>query len=213
MKNIHLIITVLSVIALFGVNTVKADHRNQEAGRTAPTAPRTVAIQHAPHPIIQQQQRAAHRASHSFQNPQPQTNQYNHEEHHHDRDRTTVFFYPYLPAFGEPFVPDTYYDDSSTDNSSYNEPSNDNTGSDNSSYSSPDNSTDSSDLNGNWVSAQNGAVPDNAISYQENNVTVYYCRALYNNQIYYGRLTDACYVEDKANAATIRLNVYDVLVQ
>jgi hypothetical protein len=75
-----------------------------------------------------------------------------------------------------------------------------------------------------WVAAHNGEVPDNAIPYTDDNGqndtdysndnSAYYCRAQYNNEVYDGVLVanEGCYVEDSANAATIRLENYDVLV-
>jgi hypothetical protein len=72
-----------------------------------------------------------------------------------------------------------------------------------------------------WVNAINGQVPPNAIAEQDsteennnaNNVS-YYCRAIYNEQIFYGELVpgDGCYVEDSAHQATIRLKDYQALV-
>jgi hypothetical protein len=47
---------------------------------------------------------------------------------------------------------------------------------------------------------------------QSNNM--FYCRGQYNNQRYSGQLVagEGCYVDDNLNAATIRLENYQVLV-
>lgn len=67
--------------------------------------------------------------------------------------------------------------------------------------------------NGVWVTANSGNVPDNAIAYSDQNGnTAYYCRAMYNNQLYYGELlpNDGCYAQDQSTL--IRFTEYDVLV-
>jgi hypothetical protein len=72
-----------------------------------------------------------------------------------------------------------------------------------------------------WVAAANGEVPNGAEPYtddnqsqQSNNVAMFYCRGQYNNQSYSGVLVagEGCYVDDHVNAATIRLQNYQVLV-
>lgn len=67
--------------------------------------------------------------------------------------------------------------------------------------------------NGNWVSTENGNVPNNAIGYQDQDGNiVYYCRASYNGQLYYGVLIpdDGCYTQDQSTS--IRFSTYEALV-
>lgn len=68
--------------------------------------------------------------------------------------------------------------------------------------------------NGNWVPFDNYNIPNNAVVYQdENGNSGYYCRALFNNQLYYGQFipNDGCYSQDQG--ATIRFDKFDILVQ
>jgi hypothetical protein len=95
--------------------------------------------------------------------------------------------------------------------------------------------------NGNWVSANNGYVPSNAVPYatstdasseaygdnaadnyannsngnsNQNNTPSYYCRAVSNNQYVEGVLVpnDGCYVQNNAESSTTRYGNYQVLV-
>lgn len=121
-----------------------------------------------------------------------------HGRHHHDDDNGFVTFYPYgfQPAY---YDQSTISDDYTNQESTY----------DTTNASNPSTA-------GNWVYSQNGAVPNDAIPYQnQDGVTFYRCRAHINEQIYYGQLflNDACYIEDGTNSATIRFDVYEVLVQ
>ena len=84
------------------------------------------------------------------------------------------------------------------------------------------NTSETVDNQGSWVPAHNGDVPDNALPYapdngdngNDNSNNAFYCRGQYNNQTYDGVLIagEGCYVDDNANAATIRLQNYEVLL-
>lgn len=67
--------------------------------------------------------------------------------------------------------------------------------------------------NGIWVQTSEGSVPEGAIVYEtRNNADTYYCRATYNNIVYYGVLIrgEGCYIQD--GNATIRFTQYLALV-
>ena len=68
-----------------------------------------------------------------------------------------------------------------------------------------------------WVDAANGQVPNGAVPYSDENqasTNSFYCRGNYNGQLYSGELVanDGCFIDDNMNAATIRLQNYQVLV-
>jgi hypothetical protein len=69
-----------------------------------------------------------------------------------------------------------------------------------------------------WVNASNGEVPNGAVPYSDENHAPsnnsFYCRGNYNGQLYSGELiaNEGCLVDDNMNAATIRLQNYQVLV-
>jgi hypothetical protein len=72
-----------------------------------------------------------------------------------------------------------------------------------------------------WVPAANGQVPNGAVPYSDDNnppqagsASEFYCRGQYNNQSYSGVLVagEGCFIDDRVNAATIRLQNYQVLV-
>lgn len=64
-----------------------------------------------------------------------------------------------------------------------------------------------------WASASNGQVPDDAIAYDDNGTTVYYCRANYEGQLYYGELipNDGCYLEYQNSS--LKVEDYEVQIQ
>lgn len=122
---------------------------------------------------------------------------------HHNHNNQVFFFstYPYYPYYYPSYAPaysppaDNDYYPAESDYTSAPE------------YSNP---------SGTWVTASGGAVPEYAVvASQDNGNNVYYCRVQYNNQTYYGTLVinDACYVDDSANAVTMRFDNYQVLVQ
>lgn len=118
-----------------------------------------------------------------------------HEGEHRHRTGGTVIYYPFIYS-----SPTYYYP---TDDSSYVD------------YSSPP-AVETNTISlpeGVWVAASNGDVPENAIEYSvQNGVSIFYCRASYQGNMYYGQLSpnDACVYRD--SSVTLRFTSYDVLV-
>jgi len=133
-------------------------------------------------------------------NNHPTNNNGNHNHHHFNQNNNGYYFYnnvavPYYVAPAED-EDDSYVQPEDEDNDNAN-------------------NNDQANLTGNaWASANDGQVPQNAVSYQDGNgATVYYCRTLYNSTEYYGYLVsgDGCYVDDQST--TLRFEQYEVLVQ
>jgi hypothetical protein len=68
-----------------------------------------------------------------------------------------------------------------------------------------------------WVNAMNGNVPDKAFIYQDTNTSrlLYYCRAEFHYQVYYGVLIPdrGCTIGDSAYNDQVTLSSYQVLVR
>jgi hypothetical protein len=169
------------------------------------------------HQNIQQNNMNFHQGNQG--NNQGHNNYNNNRNNNHNNHNNNVNseFFPFYPVY--PIVSPDYgyydYDSAPASDDSY-------FGGNDSFYDSSDNNSavsSSSSVaqypNGNWVSADNGNVPNNAIVYNNTNtngISTYYCRADYNGQTYYGLLVpnEGCYVQDQT--VSIRFNTYDVLV-
>jgi hypothetical protein len=136
--------------------------------------------------------------------------------HYNHHNNSTVYVYPFAASETYVSAPIVTSDDDSyvrnvPDDMNRNQNANVNT------------QSQRSAPNGKWVDAQNGDVPDNALQYtDENNLqaedgstdtNVFYCRGVYNNNVVDGVLvpSEGCYIDDAVNAATIRLQHYQVL--
>lgn len=162
--------------------------------------------------------RHSHSSSHSSSKPIitrnnfPQGYHNNHRNYHHQNNAVV---YPYVTYEAAPVVNDDAYEE---DGYVRNMPDNDVNREQTDTIHDAATST-----NGKWVDAHDGELPDNAVPYTDANDlesdsgestgNVFYCRGVYNNEIYDGILVpdEGCYVDDRVNAATIRLQNYQVL--
>lgn len=122
----------------------------------------------------------------------PETVQRNHEQGHRHNESGSAPFVDYF--FSSPLDETVYPATYENDNSYVTEQSNEN----------------NENEDGNWVSAQNGEVPANAVISEESGT--YSCRSFSNNTMYYGVVVpQGCNV--KIDNGTILFNSYDVLTQ
>lgn len=146
-----------------------------------------------------------------------QNKNFSHEWNHQPRDgehrefyrrnRSTQFYYT-APVISN----ETYYFPANDDSYSNYYPTT--TIPDTTIYNQTSNDDDQSYPSGNWINASNGQIPPNAIPYK-NDMTIFYCRGIYNNQIIYGlaKAQEGCYSKDNLSNTSVHLDVYQILTQ
>lgn len=207
---------ILSLFLLILIGLAFATLANWHGGRVAPQGAQPIsgaALPNAPAALPNGPTRSNNWISQPVTHNQSQFHGHEeHGEHHFHHNNYGGYFYPnYVPSYVV-FPYDTSYVSytSTPDNSAAEEPSNQ------PQASSP---TPSSYVQASagqqWLSAQNGNVPDNAVLFQSDakGNKFYYCQAQLKTTNYFGVLVpgDACYVQDQG--ASIRFTSYQVLVQ
>lgn len=146
----------------------------------------------------------------TFNNQQGNQNFHQNHSHHNNQSWNNAGYYGPFDDLYYTVIASPYYYPSEDSSYSVSNDAATNTNSD-TTGSESDNTTQLP--SGEWVPANNGDMPNNAIAYQDQNGNSgYYCRAMYNNKLYYGELipNDGCYANDQS--VTIHFSDYEVLV-